>query len=276
MYSYRRRKTNYYRGRKINKIYSPSMMKYNKPSFVQKVGRTLQTTPRNIQNNHQFMASRPKLDEMYKILQQYKYPLLRNITLKPFITSYSINKTGSELNAYADGDGTVTIDKDFVAENFINDVELPNAPDGYNWKWGLGSINFNCRSVGTNVTCRFTMIWDGPFLINGQGQPMTKNLITKSVDTSGAPAFQTSIICIPGPSNGQCKTNIVVFANASITNSLSQSGCIDIDFKDNGYYMLLTNDEDQPTNDQIITFNVSDSTYINYYNFTFNFIFYLV
>lgn len=253
------------------------MMKYNIPSFSQKVGRTIQTTPANIHNSPTFMASKPKLDEMYEILERYKYPLLKNISTMGFISGGSFSIDAGNLFSVFQQEGSVVIDINFVETNMLTPFlsQLTNPPPGKIWNWGISNINFHCRQSELSNNSLFTLIWDGPFLITPEGVPINKNLVTKSLGTTFTPPFQTAIICVPGPTNGQCKTNIVAFTATNITNSLSQSNCIDPNFNDNGYYFLMTNDSNQLTFDQKITFNVTNTSNIQYFNFTFNFIFYL-
>lgn len=218
---------------KTNGIYSPSNKNYNLPTYKQKVGRTLQASPRILTNNTTTMISRPLLDEYYKLLVRYKYPNLIPppapvINFEDF--SYNIRTAAISYENWPE-----KIDLEFLYNNYVQSQlhNLPLAPTGYQYCFQLTSINFNFPpSLGDES--RFSLSWASGL----SSQPIS--LISKTLDTQYPDSnFAAEIFVIPG-SDQSMRVAHVAFANNTIYYRLSNFNTLDRVRTDDTIYPLMS------------------------------------
>lgn len=70
---FRRYKTSYRKNRSKAQYYPSSARSFKYPTYYQRIGRTIQTTPGRIPRSPYTILSQPELERMYRTLVQYKY-----------------------------------------------------------------------------------------------------------------------------------------------------------------------------------------------------------
>lgn len=240
MYSRRRYRRTY--RNKTNGIYSPSNKNYNLPSYKQKVGRTLQASPRTLTNNTTTMISRPILDEYYKLLVRYKYPMPVPPAPGPIfpegMTNFLYNFSGNV--SYVDL--PERIDAEYLYNNYVSNVleNLPAAPEGYQYVFQLNSISMSRSYTGTTDTSRYSFTWNTPILASPY------NLCSKTLDSTPQINFQGEMIAIPsGPEH--VRVTRINFAQGVIHYTFNNETTTDAIVTDDVIYPLITSDATSET-----------------------------
>lgn len=153
-----------YSNHRIKKQFSPKLPRYKTPTYIQRKGRTLQTSPYLIQNTkHMEFMSQEKLQKMLKTLQAYNY-IPQPIEV-PF-RYYSFVKTDLSLE-YLFNLSPITQSKlSDMASQFLS--TLPPLPNNYRYCTELARfyIDYPSGLVGVVSSLMFNLIWKTDLLSN--------------------------------------------------------------------------------------------------------------
>lgn len=171
MYSsrrYYRKSKQYYRKKRINKKFSPSLYKHQVPTYFQQKGRIIQTTPLNIHPIPQSLPNSKTLEKMYNTLIKAKYP---GVTPSPSIQYHGwyfnlLPASIPELFSFPSESATTSdyINSTWLSTYVENLQSRPPLPEGYEIEAHVMGISFDFPA--NTSTAQYHLYWTSPLFQN--------------------------------------------------------------------------------------------------------------
>lgn len=251
---YRKKNYKYYR----NNLFAPSLRKAPVPNYYQMKGRILQQTPSHIKESDNPIMSYNKLNKMYQTLVSFKYPFPKAPPIDPDSFFYHYNTSNVNLLQY----GTeFEFTQSGIYDTYVVPIlaQLPPAPENYSYIFNVTYITFIHGLFTANDTSRFSFQWNNPILSNN---PI--DIITKNNDSSISGQIQLPVLAVSTGTSDQMRIARLNYGGNNIGVTFSVQTTTDEVTTDDGFYPLITNNEDSEIFGSKITYSTTTQSSPSY------------
>ena len=234
--------------RRIKREFTPTIPKANTPNYIQRKGRTIQTSPLFLRPAPNEMITRKKLEKMYKLLIKYKF-------IPPIISTNQY----SPIPILVDFSNDVLQAQEPLTPNdiyaMVNNPQwqtnnrVPHLPSRSHYRCQVVSFYWRSKTGAENM--QFHVIWESNLLSVEQQPTNQVDIVMKSLDSAlgynqtlainvfPLAANQLSVLQAYAVSGGR-------FAVRSVTKQTN-----DESIADNPYYCFIDTDYNDPELDQL-------------------------